>query len=62
MDFYSDRGPDLLGPVTVQTLIVSNLGCENEQIQRQIVRLDSQKDQIEIGQITFEPTASRRSR
>ncbi len=51
VDFYSDSSPELLGPVTVQTLIVTGFGTAEEQIRLNSVRLESEEDTVEIGSV-----------
>ena len=54
VNYYSDGGPELLGPVSVQTQIIKGFGRENEVIYRHEQRLESTKDTVEIGQVTVD--------
>ena len=54
VDYYGDSGPDLLGPVTVQTTITTGFGTESEQVERSSVRLESAEDTVEIGRVVIQ--------
>ena len=54
VNYYSDSGPDLLGPVTVQTTITTGFGTDLERVERQSVRLETAKDTVEIGRVVIE--------
>jgi Ca-activated chloride channel homolog len=53
VDFYADSGPELLGPVTVQTLIVTGFGRDDEHVELQSRRLETDEDTVEIGTVTI---------
>lgn len=53
VDYFGGVGPELLGPVTVQTLIVTGFGTDAEQIELESVRLDTSGDTMEIGTIVI---------
>ncbi len=54
VDYFAGIGPELFGPVTVQTTIIKGFGRDEEKVERLTIRLDSEKDTVEIGSVTIE--------
>lgn len=53
VNYFADSGPELLGPVTVRTLIATGFGREDEQLQLHTIRIETEEDTVEIGSITI---------
>ena len=52
-NYYGSHQQTLLGPVTVSATVYTNYGRPNEKRQLLTLRLDKQKDTVDIGEIAF---------
>ncbi|QCE42682.1 VIT domain-containing protein [Psychroserpens sp. NJDZ02] len=53
LDYFADDVQKISGPTTLKITIFKNYGSKNETKEVRIYRLDSEKDVLEIGSITF---------
>ncbi len=52
-NYYGSRSASLTGPVTLQLDIYSNYGRDNEQHQTITLRLETAKEVVNVGEVTF---------
>jgi len=52
-NYYGTRSQSLLAPVNLHLVFITNFGKPNQKKQEVTIRLDSQKDVIDVGQFSF---------
>ncbi|MCP4902673.1 MAG: DUF2135 domain-containing protein, partial [bacterium] len=53
-NYYSEDGPELVGPVTVQATVFTDFGRGTEKSEIRTIRLEDEKDEFEIAVINIE--------
>lgn len=52
--YFSEDGPEMVGPVTVQATVFTDFGRRTEKMEVRTVRLEEEKDEFEIAVVTVE--------